>query len=146
MSRFPVIFRYAGVRFWVILCPLWELGLRCRRLTGACAPDPDGVSTFRTRETRTGPGSGSRSALLRPGPLRTGQARFPGISAQASPKAHGWAEGPGPCARPLLSRRAQWACMSRSAAVSSGVPRPASTVIAWRRIAVRVTLTHCSHS
>jgi hypothetical protein len=45
-----------------------------------------------------------------------------------------------------LSRRAQWACMRRSATGSSDVPCPASAVIACLRIALRVTLTHVSHS
>ena len=49
---------------------------------------------------RPGPGRGrvAGAHCCGPGPLRTGHARFPGISAQASPKAHGQAEVPGPCA------------------------------------------------
>jgi hypothetical protein len=91
-----------GCRHWLLGHPVppgdsapLTIGLPRPPAGGA---DPSGVSMFRTRETQLGPGSGSGSALLRPRPLRTGQARFPGISAQASPKAHGQAEGPFPCA------------------------------------------------
>src|SRR5689334_16114575 len=44
-----------------------------------------------------------------------------------------------------MARRRQWACMRRVAARSSGVPAP-QTVTAWWRIAVRVAVSHCSHS
>ncbi|MFI5887029.1 VOC family protein [Streptomyces sp. NPDC051554] len=45
----------------------------------------------------------------------------------------------------MASRRWQWVCIRREAAGLSGLPLPASVVIACLRIAVRVTLSHCSH-
>jgi hypothetical protein len=63
---------------------------------------------FRTRETPLGgPGPGKDGALLRRPPLRTGHARFPRTTAQASPKVHGQAEVPFPLERPDRSRFAQ---------------------------------------
>ncbi len=81
----------AGIRFLDTLSCQTGFRPHCCRPTAAGAhtrtpaTDPGRVYTFPTRETRTGPGSGSPNALLRRGPLRTGLARFPGISAQASP-------------------------------------------------------------
>ena len=44
----------AGVRFLGHPVPAGELGLPHGRPTGACAPDPNGVSTFHTSEIRPG--------------------------------------------------------------------------------------------
>src|SRR5690349_24584055 len=72
-----------GCRHWLLGHPVppVELVHRYLRLT-ATRPgvaDPDGVSVFRTHETRLGLGSGRTAALLRRSPLRTGLERFPFI-------------------------------------------------------------------
>jgi hypothetical protein len=64
LSRFPAAFRLPASASWASF-PARELSPTYDRLTGTLQldePDPDGVSTFRTRETRTGPG-----ALCTPG-------------------------------------------------------------------------------
>ena len=99
-------------------------------------------STFLVSDLDRAVLSGSGGALPRRRPLRTGRARFPGSSAQASP------DGSGPGSAGLVSppRRRQWACMRWCAARSSGVPRSITLVIACLRIAVRVAVCHCCHS
>ncbi|GAA3678699.1 hypothetical protein GCM10022267_76820 [Lentzea roselyniae] len=59
MSRFPIAFRLAGVRFLDILFPLGTSALLAVGLPSPliAATDPDGVSTFRTCEMQ--PGSGA---------------------------------------------------------------------------------------
>ena len=64
LSRFPAAFRLPASASWASF-PARELSPTYDRLTGTPQldePDPDGVSTFRTHETRTGPG-----ALCTPG-------------------------------------------------------------------------------
>ena len=146
--RFPVAFRLATIGFLAVLFPprisaslavgLPAAGLIRRTVTGF--PCSALVRRGRCRG-RVGPPHCCGGP-----PLRTGLARFPGIAAQASSGASRAGRNAGPFAPPTASRRAQWVCMRRNATGSSVVPRPASAVIACRRIALRVTLNHCSHS
>jgi hypothetical protein len=54
-SRFPAAFRPPAFASWAS-CSRHGFGSPYGRLTGARAPDPDGVSMFRTREMRLGKG------------------------------------------------------------------------------------------
>ena len=66
--------------------------------------------------------------------------------AQASPIGSVAGRAAGSIATLAPNRRAQWVCTRRSAAWPPGVPCPASAITARLRIALRVTLTHVSHS
>jgi hypothetical protein len=87
--------------------------------------------------------SGSPGALLRRGPLRTRRATF---TAPGSSKPHGSRAGrsAGSCSTRRFRR--QCACTRRTARSSSGVPGRRVAEIASLRTALRVTLSHCSHS
>ena len=90
LPRFPVAFRRTGIRFLGILFPPGIPPSLPPAYRQPVAPDPDGVSTFRMRETATGVGAPSTpgpAVFTRPAKIcpaaacrsSSGQALHPGV-------------------------------------------------------------------